>query len=320
MGMLENLFRYFFPKHTEGAGPSRPAASARMAFVIRDLNLTSFSYEVEPYTDTAILAAFDPEVLSHRVDPENEEWWIMDFHTSPEVMNGQIAMVATFADGIYKVRLTNQELTNEEKHFVKNVVPELGLHIVSGQLYIGGAEEMPAGSEFSRSTMRESISGGQMFSLHNGDYTVRIFGLDLEDDDDEFTEEEEQMAEDLPQIVMQILPGKAKVPELKEEPSVFSEWLTKYVLRGATPSVKAAVAEGDKLLGKTVVFTGKLTKFTRKEAEEAAKKQGATVGSSVTDKTDLLVIGEASGSKATKAKELGVQILTEDQWLELIHP
>lgn len=43
------------------------------------------------------------------------------------------------------------------------------------------------------------------------------------------------------------------------------------------------------------------------------------VGSSVTSKTDLLVIGEARGAKATKARELGVQIITEKDWLKLIN-
>ena len=66
--------------------------------------------------------------------------------------------------------------------------------------------------------------------------------------------------------------------------------------------------------GKTVVFTGKLSTMTRKQAESAATVLGAHVTDSVTSKTDILVAGEDAGSKLDKAKKLGVTILTEDEW------
>lgn len=69
--------------------------------------------------------------------------------------------------------------------------------------------------------------------------------------------------------------------------------------------------------GKTVVFTGSLEHMTRSEAKVTAEALGAKVASSVSSKTDYVVIGADAGSKAQKAKELGVTILIEEEWLEM---
>ena len=73
-----------------------------------------------------------------------------------------------------------------------------------------------------------------------------------------------------------------------------------------------------KITGKTIVFTGTLVAMGRAEAKALAEKLGARVSSAISQKTDYLVVGEAAGSKAKKAQQLGVSILSEQEWMTML--
>ena len=74
----------------------------------------------------------------------------------------------------------------------------------------------------------------------------------------------------------------------------------------------------DKLAGKTFVVTGTLEKFSRRRAEEAIRQAGAKASSSVSKKTDFVLAGENAGSKLDKAKKLGVKVINETEFMEMI--
>lgn len=76
--------------------------------------------------------------------------------------------------------------------------------------------------------------------------------------------------------------------------------------------------EDSPIAGMSIVFTGTLTQFSRDEAKAMAENLGAKTSSAVSSKTNYVVVGENPGSKAKKAQELGISILSEEDWLRLI--
>jgi DNA ligase (NAD+) len=83
------------------------------------------------------------------------------------------------------------------------------------------------------------------------------------------------------------------------------------------PFARVATAASP-ITDKTVVFTGTLEKMTRGEAKALAERLGAKVAGSVSKKTDYVVAGADAGSKLAKAREAGVAVLSEEEWLKLV--
>jgi DNA ligase (NAD+) len=80
----------------------------------------------------------------------------------------------------------------------------------------------------------------------------------------------------------------------------------------------AAPKSDSPVAGKTVVFTGTLASMSRNEAKSQAEALGAKVAGSVSRNTDYVVAGPGAGSKLKSAEELGVRVMTEDEWRVLI--
>ena len=84
------------------------------------------------------------------------------------------------------------------------------------------------------------------------------------------------------------------------------------------PVGERAPADGDALAGKAFVVTGTLASMTRDEAKRRIRAQGGNITSSVSTKTDYVVVGSNPGSKATRARELGVEILDETKLMQIL--
>jgi len=128
--------------------------------------------------------------------------------------------------------------------------------------------------------------------------------------------------------------AEAKEEELEEVPEVgpkvaasivefFSEPANRQLIKklrkaGVHPTAEKRVVKSQKLAGKSFVFTGSLANRSREEAGELVIQHGGKVSSSVSKKTDYVVVGTDPGSKYEKAKELGVTILTEGGFEKLL--
>lgn len=78
------------------------------------------------------------------------------------------------------------------------------------------------------------------------------------------------------------------------------------------------IVENDIISGKTIVFTGTLSSMSRSEAKRLATAYGANIASSVSTSTDIVIAGESAGSKLRQAENLGIRIISEEEWLQIV--
>ena len=97
-----------------------------------------------------------------------------------------------------------------------------------------------------------------------------------------------------------------------------SEHLIRRLREAGVNFASKRVVKDTRFAGKTFVLTGALSKFTREEATEKIEAFGGKASGSVSKKTSFVVVGENAGSKERKARDLGIPILTEDEFLELL--
>jgi DNA ligase (NAD+) len=95
------------------------------------------------------------------------------------------------------------------------------------------------------------------------------------------------------------------------------EVVERLLAAGVTPSVTEKKV-GGRFTGKTFVFTGALTRFSRDDAKKLVEDEGGHAAGSVSKKTDYVVAGEEAGSKLEKARQLGVKVLTEEEFLAML--
>ena len=149
-------------------------------------------------TDTATLAAFDPARLAHRLG-DNADWWCVDFSSIAEVRRGEIALVGLGGDGAFKVRVTDGELTSDERSYATDWI-RLGIVVASGLLFVGAGEKLPGEQQSPRP---EHPGEAEFFTrLHPGEYAAEVYGIHWTDSPDWYTPPGQAVPESAPADVV----------------------------------------------------------------------------------------------------------------------
>jgi len=122
-------------------------------------------------------------------------------------------------------------------------------------------------------------------------------------------------SERLKDIGMKVIDSLCDYIANEENKAMMQELIT----LGVRPESPKKTTGSERLSGKIIVVTGTLENFDRQQAEEAIRQAGAKTSSSVSKKTDFVLAGKNPGSKLTKAQELGIEIIDENQFIKIIN-
>lgn len=201
-------------------------------------------------TDAASMAVFDPTVIIDRVEDDVVWFAASQFHELKEVVAGDCAIVGLGNDGGYKIRVTQEELTEEEKAFAKDKA-HLGLKIVSGNLVVGALEVLPGGNIYTTFESINDLQGG-FIDIPNGEYDLHIYGLDYNILNELPDDADIALQDSLPDIVVVITPRTEKFVAPAEENVFFIDTDKPFLF--ASPLRKKILAKrrGAQLIGKRI--------------------------------------------------------------------
>lgn len=177
-------------------------------------------------TDTATLALFDPELLADRVR-DASGWWCVDFLSLERVVRGDIALIGLGGDGVFKVRMTNGELTSSERAYAADFVP-LGVRVTSGLLFVGPGEHLPGEGFLPQPGDRETAA---LFCPVNTDtYSAEVYGIVWHDAPDWYVAPGAEVPESAPpDVVVRLTPREGEFVPPTTEPRIFVETADRWI-------------------------------------------------------------------------------------------
>ncbi len=193
---------------------------------------SSMDCTLEFFTDAATLAIFDPQRLERRVD-DDSDWWCSGFAQLEEVQSGAVALVGLGGDGVYQARITDGDLTPDERDYAAEFVHNLGVEVVSGRLFIGPGECVPGGnSHFTPADAKR----GTLFEINNGSYFVDVYAIHWFNSPRWWTADHRPPHDAPADFVVVIRQRTGPIPALDSEPR-FAGWSDAFLFESSTRQI-----------------------------------------------------------------------------------
>ena len=154
-------------------------------------------------TDTATLVVGDPALIRDR-NRRDADWWRHKWESGREHASSQIAVIRLGSDGVYKIRITDQNLSAEEAAYASEVVT-VGLEVASGELFAGPLEYLPG-----EAVDTPFGEGGFSFSVPAGEYGLDAYSIAWQDAPDWFVTPDERNPDSAPADVALVVAPRTK--------------------------------------------------------------------------------------------------------------